>query len=239
MPEPARYSVVECVVTGHHPLGLLARLTHGGDEAVLERVPVEDAPLDELPPVGAVLPAVVLGRTADGRLRLAGRPAFVALVRSAADPAAALDAWSRIRAADEAYAEACHNLFSGPDAAAVLCWALDQPAGSPQLGFALRALRDAPTELKLGFVDELLRVSTEGTPPSAVRQVLSSIHLSVDGGSHRRGPRRPNGTPPPRSATPPNSARPPNAALHSLVRSPDAKRPPNVGDAGTGPERAA
>lgn len=176
---PARYEVVDCVVTGHDADGLLVQIA-SGEDAIVERISVEDAPLEgEWPPVGAVLPAVVLGRTPDGRLRLGGRPSYVALVRSAMDPEDALNAWNRLRAADEAYAEASDDLFHGPDAAAVLRWALDQPVGSPQIPFALRALRGAPSLLTLGLVEELLRLSADERYVGDVRQVLASINLPL------------------------------------------------------------
>jgi hypothetical protein len=191
MAGPPRYDVVDCVVTGHHTDGLLVTLD-SGERGVVERVTVEDAPLpSDWPAVGTRLPAVVLGRTRDGRLRLAGRPSYVALVRSAADPEAALGAWNRIRAADEAYAEASSDLFDGPDAAAVLQWALSQPADSPQVGCALRALRGAPALMKLRLVEELLRLSDDDRHAGEVRQVLASIDLPL--------PAVPRAVPPPRA----------------------------------------
>lgn len=188
MTVPARYEVVDCVVTGHSADGLLVQ-TESGEDAVVERVTVEDAPLQgEWPAVGTALPAVVLGRTPDGRLRLGGRPSYVALVRSVAAPEEALNAWNRLRAADESYAEASDDLFHGPDAAAVLHWALTQPAGCPQIGVALRALRGAPTRLTLGLVEELLRLGAEERYVAEVRQALASINLPLPEESWR-GPR--------------------------------------------------
>ncbi|MFC7544863.1 hypothetical protein [Plantactinospora sp. GCM10030261] len=179
MVDLARYDIVSCVVTGHVADGVLVRLTTGED-GLVERDSVEEAPPgpEHRPPVGTTIPAVVLG-TRDGRIRLGGRPGYVALVREVDDPEAILGAWARVRAADEAYAEARGELFDSPDAAAVLRWALNQAADSPQVAFALRALRDAPAELQLDLAEELRRLSADERHGYRVRQVLAGAGRAV------------------------------------------------------------
>lgn len=180
MVDLARYDIVNCVVTGHTAGGVLVRLA-SGEDGIVEDDSVEESTAGPArrPPVGSTIPAVVLGGNRDGLIRLGGRPAYVALVHSVADPEATLGAWTRVRAADEAYAEARNELFDAPGAVAMLRWALNQPVESPQVTFALRALRDAPPELRLDVAEDLQRLSADERHAPAVRQVLAAVGVTL------------------------------------------------------------
>jgi hypothetical protein len=108
------------------------------------------------PAVGTTVAGVVLGYTRDGRVRLATRPGYVKYVRESGDPGNGLVAWERLREADRSHGDAAHMVYESPDGLGTVRWALGD---GRMRRTALRALVDAPTGVKLEFIDELVRLA--------------------------------------------------------------------------------
>jgi hypothetical protein len=175
MRERARYAVIEVTVVAHARYGLVVETADG------ERGWVEDDLIHDSrditatwPAVGTALPAVVLGRTNDGRMKLAARPADVRYAKAARDPGSGLAAVERVRATDAEVRQAVRSLTTSPDGPPAVAWALSTPFWRSAM---LRALTAAPTRLRLLFVDDLLdlAIAADDRDAALAALVLASI----------------------------------------------------------------
>lgn len=144
-----RYSLVTCTVASHQPYGLAIR-SDSGEAGFVDRAEIADnaVPSDGWPAVGEPVVGVVLGYTNDERLRVSARPSDVSLVRSVADPAAALREWAKLQRTFPPDDTARRRFFGAPYAREVLRWALKHPEGTAPHTNALRLLPFAPDELR-------------------------------------------------------------------------------------------
>jgi len=144
-----RYSLVDLEVTGHQSYGVLFRTTAGA-VGFVDKADISDAPIapQDWPAVGYRGTGVVLGVTRTGKLRASLRPSDVRLVRSVDDAESALNAWAKIR--DRGFADSSERdgFFAAPEAVAILRWALCRREFSPDRGWALDLLSEAPEQLR-------------------------------------------------------------------------------------------
>jgi hypothetical protein len=175
MRQRARYAVIDVTVVEHTRFGMIVASADG------ERGWVEDDLIHDnrdrgaaWPAVGSTLTTVVMGYTADGRIRLAARPADVRYARAARDPGGGLAAVERVRATDADVRQAVKSLTTSPDGPPAVAWALATPFWRSAM---LRALTAAPTRLRLLFVDDLLDLAIEADDRDAALAalVLASI----------------------------------------------------------------
>jgi hypothetical protein len=175
MRERARYALVDVTVVAHARFGLVVETADG------ERGWVEDDLIHDnrdrsaaWPAVGATLTTVVMGYTADGRIRFAARPADVRYAKAARDPGGGLAAVERVRATDADVRQAVKSLTTSPDGPPAVAWALSTPFWRSAM---LRALTAAPTRLRLLFVDDLLdlAIAADDRDAALAALVLASI----------------------------------------------------------------
>jgi hypothetical protein len=175
MRQRARYTVIDVTVVEHTRFGMIVATADG------ERGWVEDDLIHDSrdrgaqwPAIGATLTTVVMGYTADGRMRLAARPADVRYAKAARDPGSGLAAVERVRATDADVRQAVKSLTASPDGPPAVAWALSTPFWRSAM---LRALTAAPTRLRLLFVDDLLElaIAADDRDAALAALVLASI----------------------------------------------------------------
>lgn len=144
-----KYAIVELVVVGHQPFGLLVQ-DDSGQRGFVDRADIADDPAagGGWPKVGDRIPGVVLGYTRDGRLRVSTRERDLGLVGSLANPADALQAWQAVRSAETGDTEVLEQFYQSPSAPALLRWALKHPTYSEEHKRALDLLSKAPKDLQ-------------------------------------------------------------------------------------------
>ncbi|MEV4116054.1 hypothetical protein [Nonomuraea sp. NPDC049695] len=138
-----KYSLVDAMVVGHRPYGLIIRSAAGErgfvDRSHIAHIRVE---ANAWPPVGEQVRGVVLGRAEDGRLRLDIRKMDVELIESLTDPKRALQEWTEVETSSaETY---CRSL----EGAIVLRWALRHPPRTVEHARAMALLAAVSTDAR-------------------------------------------------------------------------------------------
>lgn len=176
----SKYDIIECIVTGHAPYGLIIESASGGS-GYIDSGDISDRPVErkDWPTVGDAITGVVMSSLRDGRLVVSMRPSDLVLVRSASDIQAAMDAWARLRRADEEYTKAIDALVASDDANAVLLWALSRSKLSPEPGIALRTLANAASGLLLEVMDKVVRLVVEDNHPDEARHAIAAVGSQV------------------------------------------------------------
>lgn len=172
----SKYEIVECVITGHAPYGLIIQ-SASGERGYIDSGDISDGPLEpkDWPTVGQAITGVAMSYLRDGRLVVSARPSDVALVRSAADIQTTMDAWARLCRADEEYTKAVHSLVTSEDVMAVLRWALSRSQLSSEPGVALRALAGAASGMLLEVMDDVVSLVVEGNHPDEARRAIAAV----------------------------------------------------------------
>lgn len=145
---PLRYSIVDCVVVGHQPYGLIVQ-SGTGVRGFIDRMDISDIPAaeDEWPALGTQVHGVVLGHARDGRLRLSARRMDKELLETLADPVRVLREWEAVKQASSSDVTITEGLYKSSDGRAVLRWALKHPSHSAEHMAALDILATAPMDI--------------------------------------------------------------------------------------------
>lgn len=122
---------------------------------------------------------MVLGYTADGRLRVCAQPSYLAYVRAAANIHEIQGAWARVQRADHEYVDSVQSLCLSDDAQVVLRWALSRPSHSAEPGTALRLLAHGPSGLLLDLMSELIALVVDGSHGEEVRAAIASAGVKI------------------------------------------------------------
>jgi hypothetical protein len=172
----SKYDIVEGIITGHAPYGLIIE-SASGVRGYIDSGDISDRSLEpeDWPEVGQAITGVLISHLRDGRLVVSARPSDVALVRSSSDVRVGMDAWARLCRADEEYTKAINSLATSDDVKVVLRWALSRSQLSSEPGVALRALANAPSGLLLGVIDGIVSLIVEDNHADEARHAIAAV----------------------------------------------------------------
>lgn len=137
-----KYSVIDCIVSGHRDYGVLVSVPASGEVGYIDRSEIGNSgmPQSEWPSEGSGVRCVLLGYTRDGRLRLSSRPRDVDLAETVPDLAGALRHWIAVRDAGVADEGAMSQFLGSSYAIPVLRWAMRDRPTSDNYKAAQRAV---------------------------------------------------------------------------------------------------